>query len=429
MFINEYFTIETTNYEIKQNGEIIGIKIKSEQNEITHTNKKSKLEIKFLLNGNIKILLGFSININKLNVSYDQEVFQIDEISSLDIITKQNNILYLEPDELKSTYEIYIRVENFKENLNFDKFYNTVSNSIVINMNSKKPVKKIFILLTGIIKSIGEFFKMIFNKRSIDCELIYQLKPSDCFNFYYNKDWILLILFYSESHLLLPNRIIYYQIEQKNSIFLTDEKKLKKTLCVMRKSEKVWNFTESIKNIYEKNCVNKLFTVPMPFVKFTPEIKYFKNFDKCKYDVFFYGSPNEKRKNILEKLSGKFNVKIGFDCYGEEKFIGISESKIILNLHYYKEAGLETCRINEILNYKKVIISEKSNSDKINMELYKDLVIFIDEIDEKNLNKGLEQLIKYISYYLKKNNYTKFINTLDENLEILEKKIDSMILI
>ena len=133
----------------------------------------------------------------------------------------------------------------------------------------------------------------------------------------------------------------------------------------------------------------------------------------------------------MTQLSNIFTVKIGFDCYGEEKLTGISESRIILNLHYYNEAGLETCRINEILNYKKIIISEKANLDKVNMNLYKDLVIFIDEIDEKNLNTslGIQQLVKYISHYLKKPKYLKFIEKIDDGLQVLEKKIDPMILI
>jgi hypothetical protein len=195
----------------------------------------------------------------------------------------------------------------------------------------------------------------------------------------------------------------------------------------MEKSEKVWDFMKNARYIYEKDYYEKLFMVPMPFVKYEPENMNSIKFEQCKYDLFFYGNPNHRRKNILELLSKQFNVKIGFETYGDEKLKLLSESKIILNLHYYKEAGLETCRLNEILNYKKIIISEKSNLDKDNMILYKDLVVFVDEIDDKFENT--EQLVKHINFYLKKSNYIKFTEKFDYNLDVLEKKIEQSIVI
>jgi hypothetical protein len=105
----------------------------------------------------------------------------------------------------------------------------------------------------------------------------------------------------------------------------------------------------------------------------------------------------------------------------------IEKSKIILNIHFYEETGLETCRINEILNYNKLIISEKSILDRKNMDLYKKLIIFTDEIKDDLSN--INDLIQILNYFLDKNKYTKQINKITHHLEKLEKNIDKCIVI
>ena len=47
-------------------------------------------------------------------------------------------------------------------------------------------------------------------------------------------------------------------------------------------------------------------------------------------------------------------------------------SKILINVHFYNKGLLETCRFNEALSCKKIIISLKSESyDEYNYNLYK----------------------------------------------------------
>ena len=87
--------------------------------------------------------------------------------------------------------------------------------------------------------------------------------------------------------------------------------------------------------------------------------------------------------------------------------ITILNSKIVLNIHFYKDALLETNRLNEILSCNKLIISEKPDiSDDYNYELYKNNIIFIDNIDE---------MYKKIIYYLENDNITNFLNNLSYN--------------
>jgi hypothetical protein len=88
--------------------------------------------------------------------------------------------------------------------------------------------------------------------------------------------------------------------------------------------------------------------------------------------------------------------------YGISLLNEINNSKIVLNIHFYKDALLETNRLNEILSCNKLIISEKPNiTDDYNYELYKNNVIFIDNIDE---------MYEKIIYYLENDNSNKINN-------------------
>ena len=58
-------------------------------------------------------------------------------------------------------------------------------------------------------------------------------------------------------------------------------------------------------------------------------------------------------------------------------------SKIVLNIHFYENAILETCRINEVLSCDKIVISEKPNMIDIeNYKIYQEKIIFINNMDE-----------------------------------------------
>jgi hypothetical protein len=124
-------------------------------------------------------------------------------------------------------------------------------------------------------------------------------------------------------------------------------------------------------------------------------------------------------------LEKKYNLKIGFSVYEEERDVYNQKSKIILNLHYYSDPALETCRINEVLNFDKLIISEfPSPKDSSNIELYKNVVVFVDEINKDMSN--LEMLIEKINFYLIDDNYKSFIQKLPQQKMILEEKIQAL---
>ena len=377
------------------------------------------LKIIFKINYTNDIIMGFSINLKYINIKLNEKILKFDNISKFWLKIKKNEILEIIPSKSNTNYVIYIHFSN----INLNSHQPKMSNLNIFNYPDEKSdnIKKIIIILTPYIKSIGIFFKLMFEKLNIDCELKYSSSIEDFLESYNYTNTLYLILYTNIITKLLPKRFIFYQIEQSNSKFLT--KHFKKFKYIGDKAEKIWEYSNSPTYIYKNFFSNKLIWMPMPFVVDNYNYEN-NNFSHCIYDIFFYGNKNTRREKILLELSKQFNVKIGFGCYGDEKKDNILKSKIILNLHYYMDSGLETCRINEILNFNKIIISEKSPSDIKNMDLYKDIVIFVDEIkDDIDNLVNLNIIIEKIKYYLNEQNYLNKINFNKDHIKILEKKI------
>jgi GR25 family glycosyltransferase involved in LPS biosynthesis len=95
----------------------------------------------------------------------------------------------------------------------------------------------------------------------------------------------------------------------------------------------------------------------------------------------------------------------------------MDQTKIILNLHYYKNAILETTRLNEALFNNKLIISELPDElDIVNKKFYENNIIFIDEIKDDLSN--INNLFEKINFYIDNDNYN---TALSKNNDFLNK--------
>jgi len=271
---------------------------------------------------------------------------------------------------------------------------------------NKKPI--VIIVTSIIVESIAINFSKFLFEFNIDNKIIYNLTEEICNKTKNNE--LYLIIHNDALHTNLPKHFILYQIEQLTSNFFTP-----KYLKELQVSDIIWEFSMRNKSKYDKIKLNKIFYQPMPFYyNAINESKKLTNEYIDNYDVAFYGATNNRRVKILNHISSKFKTNIGFGKICKERDNVIKESKLILNLHYYKDASLEACRINEILQYDKIIISELPNSkDWFNKELYDNLVIFIDEINNDLGN--IKLLIEKIEYYLIPENYEKQINIIRKN--------------
>lgn len=111
------------------------------------------------------------------------------------------------------------------------------------------------------------------------------------------------------------------------------------------------------------------------------------------YDVAFYGDPNcERRQLFLKKLEEKFKVKVISEVFGDELHALLKKARIVVNIHYYENALLETTRIYECLSLNKLVVSEKGSDQNDHTEL-NGIVDFI-EIDD------IDSMVQQISFWL-----------------------------
>jgi len=273
----------------------------------------------------------------------------------------------------------------------------------VLNEDDNKiKSQKIVIVTTLIIKSIAENLRNLLLELNYDVVVRYNLTLRDI-----NSDDLYIIIANQLNTNLLPKKYILYQVEQSTSKWFNDDYK-----NIIKKSLYVWDF--SLKNTEVYNDLKKnTYYMPMPFyLPNNPSNELYN--DNIKYDILFYGCKNERRNNIMDLLSKKYNVKIGFDLMGDERDRLIMQSKIVLNLHYYENASLETCRLNEILKFNKLTISERPFEDEKNEELYKNLVVFSDLIKDDLSN--IDELYRLIDHYLDDNNYNNKISDIVQNI-------------
>jgi len=101
-----------------------------------------------------------------------------------------------------------------------------------------------------------------------------------------------------------------------------------------------------------------------------------KNIDHDSCDVLFYGDPlSSRRTEYLRALSSCFKVTVVADAFGESMARKILSAKVVINIHYYENALLETPRLLECLSLGIPVVSEAS-IDMNNQARFLDSVVF-----------------------------------------------------
>jgi hypothetical protein len=313
------------------------------------------------------IINDYSLNIEVFNIDfyrkYNNDLKELDDVQLLEHF---NNIG-------KNQLRIYFPLSFFKKDI-------------------------IYIQTTKFGYYISNAIKYILFKNFIISNIIYNIN-------YKNPN--LHIILFSQKVKKFPKNYIIYQLEQKD-ISKWIDKKYELSILYSKKS---WDYSKSNINKFSDILQKKITYLPIPLIN----INYINNNiilnNNPRNNILFYGSMNDIRKDKLEylqkKLYPKYFIKIINNTYGIPLFNEIINSKIVLNIHFYKGALLETNRLNEILSCKKLIISEKPDcSDNYNYELYKNNVVFIETIDE---------MFKQIIYYLENDNLNKYSNNLSYN--------------
>lgn len=130
------------------------------------------------------------------------------------------------------------------------------------------------------------------------------------------------------------------------------------------------------------------------------------------YDVIFYGDVNNARRQaFLAALEKVCKVKVVGNLFGTKLHKVLRKAKLVVNIHYYEGALLETTRLWECLSLGKFVISERSSD----MHEHEELTGLVDFVDVGDMNGMVER----VHYWL------NAIDELDSRVQVNDEAIRS----
>lgn len=87
-------------------------------------------------------------------------------------------------------------------------------------------------------------------------------------------------------------------------------------------------------------------------------------------DVLFYGDiNNDRRRRYIARLQQHFSVKVVNNLFGEALYQEMAKARVVVNIHYYEGALLETTRLYECLSRQQIVVSEEGTDMDEHAEL------------------------------------------------------------
>jgi hypothetical protein len=150
-----------------------------------------------------------------------------------------------------------------------------------------------------------------------------------------------------------PDKLICFQMEQTRSSPWISEK----YLYTLLRSLAVLDY--SIDNI-EYLQTRGVSLYQTYYVPIQPTLSLRQNATGVRdIDILFYGAINSpRRQKFLEALGKKFYVRIETELFGEPLRELLARAKVVVNIHFYDDALLETTRIAEALSHGARVVSE-----------------------------------------------------------------------
>ncbi|MBA8842462.1 hypothetical protein FHW02_000478 [Ochrobactrum sp. RH1CCR137] len=118
-----------------------------------------------------------------------------------------------------------------------------------------------------------------------------------------------------------------------------------------------------------------------------------------KYDFVFYGDnlSSERRRKFLSRLQKKYKVKICNDVFGDEMYNIIRHARVVVNIHYYDGALLETPRICECISLGVPVLSEGSQ-DQGEYPEFEGAVRYFDEGSVDSMMSAAAQMLDDVDF-------------------------------
>ncbi len=223
-------------------------------------------------------------------------------------------------------------------------------------------------------------------------------------------------------HSCLPKNYIAVQLEQSgvpNTNWFTPL-----YFKLLNGSIEVWDYSiRNVKNLKKHINVPHVY-VPLLYMK---HLTYKERLvTKKDIDILFMGAMNKRREDLLNKLrENGLNVYVAdtYNLWDEERNKVVKRSKILLNIHYYESAILETARLSYALSLGECFVISEPSTDKLLDREYSKFVNFGSNVEEivKKCKKILELSEEMFKMRIN-TNFAKYkINNFKINLDILSK--------
>jgi len=110
-------------------------------------------------------------------------------------------------------------------------------------------------------------------------------------------------------------------------------------------------------------------------------------------DVLFYGATGStRRQKYLKALSKRMNIRVVKGKFGPELQKLLNRTKIVVNIHFYENALLETTRLSEALSHGAHVVSERA-VDQIDCSDLENLLSFVPVGDVDAFVRRVEQAL------------------------------------
>ena len=119
---------------------------------------------------------------------------------------------------------------------------------------------------------------------------------------------------------------------------------------------------------------------------------------KPEYDVIFYGDTNSPRRQaMLGILKKNFKLRVENNLFGSELHDALRSARVVVNVHYYEGALLETTRIYECLSLGIPVVSEASTDLALHPDLLENKAISFSPIgDEDALVRAVAEKLQQL---------------------------------
>lgn len=244
----------------------------------------------------------------------------------------------------------------------------------------EKDISEVVILTTPHCSYLAELMRSSLNKIGSRAEICFEMPEGGY------RD-LLHIVICPQMFQSLPGLYMAYQLEQSvSSRWFSDS-------YISRLEHSLAIFDYSLRNItflQEKGLsYRQIYHLPVGYID-----RVSSNFVDESVDVVFYGDcNNDRRRRYLTELSRHFSVKIISNLFGEELYRELAKAKVIVNIHFYEGALLETTRLFECLSLNKVIVSEVGQD----MDEYQELLSLVDFVPVDDVDEMVSRVRFWIS--------------------------------